>query len=125
MHRLLRPYRLLQVWRFTRVDEDPHRASVASLFVDHAKAHARKAAIKIGQYLLHDSPFSADGRGAAGVPAQGTVHVYGAGHATPQCSVAPIAKFSARRAAGGRGGPPMAPLRIHAQRERPLTRTDA
>src|ERR1700681_1299202 len=99
MHRLLRPYSLLPVCRFTRADEDPHMASVASLLVDHAKAHARKAAIEIGQYLLHDGSFSADGRGAAGVLAQGTVHVYGAGHATPQCSVAPIANISARRAA--------------------------
>src|SRR6202163_2355602 len=101
MHRLLWPYSLLAVCRFTRADEDPHMASVASLLVDHAKAHARKAAIEIGQYLLHDGSFSADGRGAAGVLAQGTVHVYGAGHATPQCSVAPIANISARRAAGG------------------------
>ena len=75
MHRLLRPYRLLQVWRFMHADEDPDMASDALLFVDHAKAHARKAAIKIGQYLLHDGSFSADGRSAAGVPAQGTVHV--------------------------------------------------
>src|ERR1700687_219796 len=99
MHRLLRLYSLLQVWRFMRVDEDPDMAADALLFVDHAKAHAGKAAIQIGQYLFQGGSFGADRRRAAGVLAQGTAYMYGASHATPQCSAALIAYISGRRAA--------------------------
>src|ERR1700680_2884157 len=99
MHRLLRLYSLLQVWRFMHADEDPDMASDALLFVDHAKAHAGKAAIEIGQYLFQGGSFGADGRGAAGVLAQRTAHMYGASHAMPQCNAALIAYISGRRAA--------------------------